>query len=108
MPLHQSVLRFALEIIAWVAIYQGFGMIWGLSAIALWGAFGVDGNPTRGRPWILVGGKLRLLIELVVFGAGLAGFLVSGRTEIAAVYLLALVVHNVWIRKRNRWLWYGE
>lgn len=105
MQIHQSILRFLLEVAAVIALWNGAGVTYALAAIALWGAFGVENDPTRGRPWILVNGKIRLAVELVVFAGGTCGFVLWGRTEYAAVYVLLLLVHHYAIRKRLVWIW---
>lgn len=101
----QAVLRFLLEIATVFALWNGLGVVYGLGAIALWGAFGVENDPTRGRPWILVGGKIRLAVEAVVFLGGLVSFFLWGRTELAGAYLILLLVHHLAIKERLVWLW---
>jgi hypothetical protein len=52
----------------------------------------------------VVRGWIRLLIELVVFGGGVAGFAAAGQPALAAAFLIAVIVHYALSLDRIRWL----
>ncbi len=110
-------LRFGIELMALGGIWAGASVaatsrlrwllvVTGLLvAVILWGVFNVPDDPTRsGKAPISVTGWVRLFIELVVLGAGLWGWLSSGRVDIAVVYAMALAVHHAASLPRLRWL----
>lgn len=94
-----DVLRFCLELVSLAGL-----AVWGwrtgptgvnvllaigapLAAAALWGAFVAPKAPSHPPdPW-------RLLLELVVFGAGTLAFALAGLSTLAVVVGIAVVVH---------------
>jgi hypothetical protein len=113
----QLGLRFVLEIASLAGIFRGAAtfadgaLSWAFGAgavavaAALWGTFAVKGDPSRsGKAPVPVPGAVRLLIELLVFGAGAAGFALRHEWVALAVFGAALVFHHVMTRARLRWL----
>ncbi len=97
-------LRFVLELVALIAVgYWGFKLPYGLPVqilaglglpfllATLWATFRVPGD--GGRPIVAVSGQLRLLLELLVFGAAVAVLAAAGHPELAAALTGTLVVH---------------
>jgi Protein of unknown function (DUF2568) len=92
-------LRFVLEVGALAALaYWGFAEFDGgeqwviglgapLLAAAVWGTFVA---PKASRPTV---DPVRLLLELAVFGSGVAALLVAGSTAPALVFALLVVLH---------------
>jgi hypothetical protein len=109
--------RFLLEIIGLVGTFRlglevGTG-IWRwvlavgftFAAMALWATFRVPGDQSaKGDAPYAVSGPMRLLIELVVFGAGAVGWFVAGPNWMAWAYLSALTLHHVISYDRIAWL----
>lgn len=111
-------LRFFLEIGALVGVgywgwqsYEGWlqyltGIGLPLLMMSLWGTFAVPGDPSRsGNAPIPISGKLRLVLELAVFGFGLWAFYKSGQSKIALAMATLLVLHHLLYLDRLRWLW---
>lgn len=112
-----AALRFALEMAALVGIGVG---IWSLSGgpvgaiatatavvatVTVWGVFNVPGDPSRsGSAPIAVRGWVRLAIELIVFGCGIAGFAVAGNGVAALVVGGLVVFHYLASGDRIAWL----
>ena len=87
----------------WVGLVAA--VAFALVGAALWGTLAVPGDPSRSgeapRP---VSGRVRLVVEAVVLGAGVYGFVAVGRGEIAFALLLLLVMHYALSADRVRWL----
>ena len=75
------------------------------TAAAVWGVFAVPNDPSRsgGAP-VPVPGLLRLVVEFVVLGSGVAGFVLVGQPAIATVLAILLIVHYALSYKRIVWL----
>lgn len=109
--------RFLLEIIGLIGLFR-FGLevgsgLWKwvlaagltLAAMALWATFRVPGDRSAsGEAPYSVSGPVRLLIELVVFGAGAVGWFVAEPEWMAWGYLSALAVHHLISYDRIAWL----
>jgi hypothetical protein len=92
-------LRFVLELAALAALaYWGFEEFGGvlqwviglgapLVAAAVWGTFM---SPKASRPTV---DPVRLLIELAVFGAGVAALLAAGATTVAVIFAVLAALH---------------
>ncbi|WP_119353363.1 DUF2568 domain-containing protein [Azohydromonas sediminis] len=61
-----------------------------LAAALLWGAF------VSPKAWIAARWPVRLGVELVVFGAAVAGLAATGRRELAAALAAGVLVHEGW------------
>jgi hypothetical protein len=86
--------------IRWVAVVAG-----PVLAATAWGLFNVPSDPSRsGRAPVTVAGWVRLAVETVVLGAGVAGFVVAGWPSAAAILVVAIVVHYASSTNRLRWL----
>ncbi|MEX0795934.1 MAG: YrdB family protein [Acidimicrobiia bacterium] len=112
--------RFLLEIIGLIGLFRlglelGTGLWrWVLAAgftfaaMALWATFRVPGDRSaRGEAPYSVSGPVRLLIELVVFGAGAFGWFVAGPNWMAWAYVAALAFHHIISYDRIAWLLRG-
>jgi hypothetical protein len=110
-------LRFVLEMacllgIGWASWHlTTFPLRWGLAivvplvAAAAWGVFAVPDDPSRsGNAPIPVPGLVRLAVEFTVLGAGVAGFTLVGRSALATVLAILLVVHYACGNERVIWL----
>jgi hypothetical protein len=112
-PLAQGVLRFALEIVAdvalgrwafvhggWLAVILAVG-----AALSVWTLFNVPGDPSRGgRAPVPVPGAVRLAVEAAVFAAGAAGlWLTSGRAW-ALAFAAVTVAHYATTTPRLRFI----
>ncbi len=109
-------LRFGVELGALVGLGAGGwslgGLVGGLAALALplagaaaWGAFNVEGDPSRsGRAPVPVRGEVRLVVEAVVFLGGAVGWFAAGRPTVGTVVGIAAVVTTVASLPRIRWL----
>ena len=103
-------LRFFLELAALAAMaywgwtgHEGVGRVaWAVSlpllAAALWGTFRVPGDP--GPAPVAVPGPVRLLLELIFFGAAVALLSAAGRPSLAFVFAALLLVHYAVAYKR--------
>jgi hypothetical protein len=115
-PLNLAV-RFILEITALIAMgvggwHAGDGISRYVLAIALplvaaflWGAFRPPDEPHHpSRPLFAVPGKVRLLVEIIVFGAGAWGLFSAGATTWGWVFAGVLVAHYALSYDRVAWL----
>jgi hypothetical protein len=76
-----------------------------LVAAAIWGTFAVPDDPSRsGEAPVAVRGWIRLAVELVTLGGGVGGYFLIGRSAIAGLFLLALIIHYLLSLDRIRWL----
>ena len=114
-------LRFALEMAALAGIYLGtrhlmastssdgvaapaVGILAVVGAVACWGLFNVEGDPSRsGQAPVAVAGWVRLCVELTVFSSGAVGLATSSTTS-SMVFGALCVVHLVASHRRLRWL----
>jgi hypothetical protein len=110
-------LRFALEIAALVALGYGgwhagsglwrFVLMIALPLLAalLWGGFRPPDEPHHPtQPRFAVSGKVRLLIEALVFGGGAWGLFSSGLTTLGWIYTIIVIVHYALSYDRMSWL----
>lgn len=110
-------LRFGLEIAALVGLAAGAWAVstgwvrWvavvvvSLGAATIWGTFNVVGDPSRsGEAPVEVAGWIRLLIELFVLAAGVAGFVLADRPLVAGVLAVLVIFHYATSVSRIRWL----
>ncbi len=110
-------LRFALELGALTAIgWWGSSLIepgwrWVLGIVlvvavaSVWGIFAVPGDPSRGgQGVVVVPGLVRLVIELLVFVAGVYALRAMGRPGLAAAFGVLVLVHYLWSHDRVSWL----
>jgi hypothetical protein len=112
-PMAQGVLRFALEIIANMAIGRAAFMWRGWPAVAVavtvsllaWGVFNVRGDPSRnGQAPVRVPGVVRLLIELAVFAAGSFGLWRTAQPAWALAFAAVTLAHYGATWRRVRWI----
>lgn len=113
MPGWNLALRFLLELAAWTGFAWGGWQLgsWPLGlgllviTIAIWGAFAVPNDPSRGgRALVPVSGPVRFAIEVLVLGGGCVMFWLGGAPVIAIVLAVLNVVHLVFEFDRVRWL----
>ena len=108
------VVRFVLELAALVAVGAwGWSQHDGLARVLLgiglpvlmataWGVFRVNGDP-KAAP-VPVAGWVRLLLEAAYFGAAVLALYAGGRTDLAVVFGLIVVVHYAVSYDRIAWL----
>lgn len=87
--------------------HQGLGrFVWGaglpLLAMAVWGVFRVPNDP--GSAPVAVPGAIRLAIELLVFGLGVALLIAVGKPTLGIAFATVLVAHYAVSYDRIVWL----
>lgn len=110
-------LRFILELAALFALgYWGWTQhagiwrfIWSIGLIGLaavvWGTFAVPDDPSRsGNAPVPVPGFLRLIIEIVIFAAGVWAFYAAGLPVIALIFGILTIIHYAISYDRILWL----
>jgi len=110
-------LRFLLELVAiftfgyWGHSLVGDGtrillaILFPLLFAVLWGVFAVKGDPSRsGKTVIKTPGILRLMLELVLFGAAAWMMLDLDYTTVALIFGVAVVIHYFISFDRIAWL----
>ena len=110
--------RFALEVIAiifvgiwgstfiagWPSFYVGLGC--SFLFMLIWGLFNVPGDPSRsGKAPIAVPGKLRLIIELLLFLWAALALTKTVGLSYGMLFLIAVIAHNIHIKERTFWIW---
>ena len=107
-------LRFLLELAAWGSLgYWGWtqhtgawrfaaGLGLPLVAMGLWGTFRVPGDP--GKAPVAIPGALRLLLELVEFGAAVVLLAAAGRPAWGFGLAVVVLLHYAASYDRIRWL----
>ncbi|NND84628.1 MAG: YrdB family protein [Acidimicrobiia bacterium] len=114
----QASLRLALELIAWAApawwaasLFEGTVASWIAGAVgllvpmAMWVTFNVPGDPSRsGAAPVPVSGRVRLLVEAIVFAGGAGALVGVGRWGAALVFIALVAFHTASYRERVRWL----
>jgi len=117
-PLTIGLVRFALEIAAigglgWWGWTLGDGGIGGTLlalvipgiAFSIWGVFAVRDDPARNpNPLVAIPGRLRLIIELSVFGLAAYGIWTSGSRAAAETLLTGVGIVYVVTWDRQLWL----
>lgn len=74
-------------------------------AATVWGVFAVPDDPSRGgKAPVPVPGWLRLVLELLIFGGGVAGFAFFAAPVAGAILAGLVVVHLAFSTGRTRWL----
>jgi hypothetical protein len=96
-------LRFALELVAWIAIYFAWGWPPVILAMALLMLFNVRGD--KHRVVIPIPGKLRILLELIVFVSGAVASYKVWSVPSTSAYSLAVAVMMVSSHRRMMFLW---
>lgn len=113
MPAWNLGLRFVLELVGVAGIGAGVasragwlvGSVAMVAAFALWGTFATPGDPSRsGKAPVPVDGRVRLVVEEVVFGGGIVGWVVAGRPLVAILSAVGLAIHHAFSLDRLRWL----
>jgi hypothetical protein len=102
-PATLAALRFVLEVAAWVAIYFAWGWIPFALALAALSVFSVPGD--KHMVLIQVGGRMRILLEVLVALAGLVAAVQAWFLAAAGVLLVANVFLFAASRARLHWLW---
>jgi hypothetical protein len=102
-PATLVALRFALELIAWIAIYFAWGWIPLVFAVAALALLSVPGD--KHMVVIKIAGPLRILVEAVVAAAGVIAAGRAWSTTAAGALLFAFAVLFAASRRRMRWLW---
>jgi hypothetical protein len=110
-------LRFILELAALFALgywgwtqYAGiWRFVWSIGLVGLaaivWGTFAVPDDPSRsGNAPVPVPGFLRLIIEMVIFAAGVWAFYAAGLPLIALVFGILTLIHYAISYDRLIWL----
>ena len=110
-------LRFILEITALFALgYWGWTQhdglwrfVWSIGLVVLaavvWGTFAVPNDPSRsGKAPVQVPGIVRLVIELLLFAAGVWAFIAAGQTLWGTVLGVLTILHYAISYDRIIWL----
>ena len=86
--------------VRWIAVF-----VVPVAAATAWVTFNVRDDPSRsGAAPIEVAGWIRLTLELLILGAGAAGFAVADRSVVALVLAALVVGHYLASRERVGWL----
>jgi hypothetical protein len=86
--------------IRWIAV-----IIVPVLAAIIWGVFNVLDDPSRsGEAPVEVAGWIRLSIELLILGAGAAGFFIAGQRNIAIAFAILAIFHYATTWSRIQWL----
>ena len=72
-----------------LALKLGLGLGAPLLAAVVWGALGAPGAPVR------LSAPLHLLLELIVFGAGVAALYAAGRQGLAGAFAVLFLLNRV-------------
>lgn len=109
--------RFALELVSLVGLFRlglesgdgvlgwVLGLAFTITGMALWATFRVPGDRSAsGEAPFSTTGRNRLLIEVVVLGAGALGWFLAGPSWFAWANLVSLVVHSALSYDRIGWL----
>jgi hypothetical protein len=75
-----------------------------LLSMALWGIFGTPGDGSRGEPMVPTPGRIRLLLEIALFGIAAWGFWVGWDRIASETFLTVSVLHYVITWERQWWL----
>jgi Protein of unknown function (DUF2568) len=111
-PVVQLAIRFILELIlftgagllGWQILRLPGAILLAIGSMALWGVFGVPKDGVRGEPTVIVPGRVRFLLELALFGLGAWGIWVGWNRAAAETYLTVVMLTNVLMWERCRWL----
>lgn len=84
----------------WVAV-----AVLPVTVAVVWAVFNVPDDPSRsgGAP-IEVGGRVRLALELAIFGSGAAAVAFATRPSLGIAFALAIVGHHLVSLDRAEWL----
>jgi len=86
--------------ILWIAV-----IVVPIAAATSWGVFNVVDDPSRsGAAPVEVAGWIRLAIELIVLGGGVAGLFLAGQPNIGIVVAVLIVLHYAASWSRLQWL----
>ncbi|MGQ0562288.1 MAG: hypothetical protein ACT443_10480 [Gemmatimonadota bacterium] len=97
-------LRFALEVLAWISIYFAFGWPYLIITVALLSTLTVRGDK---HPIIIaVPGKLRIVLEIVVFAAGAVAIYLVWRIPSVSAYTLIVAIMFASSHRRMKFLWH--
>ncbi len=73
--------------------------------VVAWVIFRVPEDPSsKGHAPVEVGGATRLAIEIVVFVAGLGGFILAGWSVASLLFASGIVIHHFASHRRIAWL----
>lgn len=98
-----AALRFALEVVAWIAIYFAWGWPFLIVAVALLSLLNVPGD--KHVVVIPIPGKVRIAIELFVFIAGIVACYQIRSIPSASALSLAIAIMFVSSHRRMTFLW---
>ena len=98
-----AALRFALEVIAWVAIYFAWGWPFLIVAVALMSLLNVRGD--KHVVVVAIPGKARIALELMVFIAGIVACYRIWRIPSASALAFAIAIMFVSSHRRMTFLW---
>jgi hypothetical protein len=101
-PAALAALRFGLEVVAWIAIYFAWGWPYLILAIAILALLNVPGD--KHTVFIPIPGKLRILIEIAVFVAGVVACYRVWSIPSASAFSLAIAVMFVSSHRRMMFL----
>lgn len=88
------------DVLRWVAML-GLPLL----AAALWGVFAVPDDPSRsGKTVVETRGWVRLLLELSLFGLGVAALFLIGARGLGVAFGVAVALHYAASGDRIRWL----
>ena len=115
-PVVHLAIRFILELVMFAGVamlgWELAGVLGALAlaigAMALWGIFGTPNDGARGEPVIATPGRLRLLLELFLFGLGAVGIWLVWSRAASETFLTVSVLHYAITWERQLWLLRGS
>jgi hypothetical protein len=100
-----AALRFALEVVAWVAIHFAFGWPFAVVAVAVLALFSVRGD--KHRVIVPIPGWLRVILEILVFAAGGYAVYHAWSFPSISIYTLFIAIMFASSHRRMRFLLNG-
>lgn len=100
-----AAVRFALEVVAWVAIHFAFGWPYAVLAVAVLALFSVRGD--KHRVIVAIPGWLRVILELAVFAAGGLAIHRVWSFPSVSIYTLLVAIMFASSHRRMRFLLHG-
>jgi hypothetical protein len=74
------------------------------ASMALWGVFGTPGDGSRGTPVVNTSGRIRLVLEIALFGIAAWGIWVVWNRAASETFLTIALLHYAITWERQWWL----
>jgi len=87
---------------SFISVILSFGLP--ILVRVIWAVFGTKNDSSRGAPLINTPGKIRLLLEYLIFALATWAFAAAGAPDLAWIYGVVAVVQNLISYDRAWWL----